>query len=105
MSAIADRQALSRKHLHALLTSLKSAGLVDSTRGPGGGFELTRSPARIRLSEILHALEGPLSLVHCVSDKRACVRSNGCAARPWSATPRAERSNASVCIPVLSPTA
>jgi Rrf2 family protein len=80
MSAIAARQGLSRKHLHTLLTSLKSAGLVRSVRGPGGGFVLSRSPDRIRLSEILHALEGPLSLVHCVADKRECERSNGCPA-------------------------
>ena len=38
MSTIAERQGLSRKHLHALLTSLKSAGLVRSIRGPGEGL-------------------------------------------------------------------
>ncbi|MBN1360919.1 MAG: RrF2 family transcriptional regulator [Sedimentisphaerales bacterium] len=81
MSAIAERQGLSRKHLHALLTSLKSAGLVRSIRGPRGGFVLTRVPSKIRLSEVLHALEGPLSLVHCVQDGRACDRANRCAAR------------------------
>jgi Rrf2 family cysteine metabolism transcriptional repressor len=81
MSTIAVSQGLSRKHLHTLLTSLKSAGLVRSVRGPGGGFVLSRPPDRIRLSEVLHALEGPLSLVHCVADRRACERSNGCPAR------------------------
>ena len=81
MSTIAAKQDLTRKHLHALLTSLKSAGLVRSVRGPGGGFVLTRSPDQIRLSEILHALEGPLSLVHCVADRRSCDRANRCAAR------------------------
>ena len=81
MSAIAERQGLSRKHLHALLTSLKSAGLVRSIRGPGGGFVLTRSPDQIKLSEVLRALEGPLSLVDCVADRRSCDRANRCAAR------------------------
>jgi len=82
MRAIAERQDLSRKHLHALLTSLKSAGLVRSVQGPGGGFVLTRPPpGQIRLSDVLHALEGPLSLVHCVADKRACDRANRCPAR------------------------
>jgi Rrf2 family protein len=81
MSGIAERQELSRKHLHSLLTSLKNAGLVHSYRGPGGGFVLARSPERIRLSEILHALEGPLSLVQCVDDGDTCHRARRCAAR------------------------
>lgn len=81
MGTVADRQDLSRKHLHALLTALKSAGLVRSVRGPGGGFVLTRPPAEIRLSEILHALEGPMSLVDCVADKGACRKASRCPAR------------------------
>ena len=81
MSTLAQRQGLSRKYLHALLTALKSAGLVRSRRGPGGGFVLARPPAQIKLSEILHALEGPLSLVDCVADRRACNRSKRCPAR------------------------
>ncbi len=80
-STVAKEQRLSRKYLHALLTLLRSAGLVRSTRGISGGFVLTRPPAEIRLSEILLALEGPLSLVDCVADKRACGEANRCAAR------------------------
>ena len=81
MSTVAQRQDLSRKHLHNLLTILKSAGLVRSVLGPGGGFALTRPPTQIRLGEILQALEGPLSLVNCVADRRACPKANTCAAR------------------------
>lgn len=81
MSTVAERQRLSRKYLHALLTALKSAGLVRSVRGFGGGFVLARPPAEIRLSEVLRALEGPLSLVDCVADMRACDRARGCPAR------------------------
>jgi len=81
MSAVARRQALSRKYLHALLTTLKTAGLVRGVRGAGGGFVLARPPAEIKLSEILHALEGPLSLVDCVADERFCDRTNHCPAR------------------------
>ena len=81
MSTIAERQGLSRKHLHALLTTLKTAGLVQSVRGPGGGFVLARAPGQIRLSEVLHALEGPFSLVPCVTDRKSCDRVRRCAAR------------------------
>ena len=81
MSTVAERQGLSRKHLHALLTALKKAGLVRSIRGPGGGFVLTRPPGQITLSEVFRALEGPLTLVHCVPDRRTCGRATRCAAR------------------------
>ncbi|MFH1748281.1 MAG: Rrf2 family transcriptional regulator [Planctomycetota bacterium] len=81
MSTVAERQNLSRKYLHTLLTALKAAGLVRGVRGAGGGFVLTRPPEEIRLSDVLRALEGPLSLVDCVADKRACDRSSRCPAR------------------------
>ena len=81
MRVLAERESLSRKYLHGLLTALKEAGLVRSVRGPGGGFLLARAPSKIRLSQILHALEGPLSLVDCVADERACGRTKSCTAR------------------------
>lgn len=81
MGTLAQREGLSRKYLHALLTALKSAGLVHAVRGAGGGFVLARAPSEIRLSEILYALEGPLSLVDCVADTRACGKASRCTAR------------------------
>ena len=81
MNTLAKRQRLSRKYLHTLLTSLKTAGLVCSVRGPGGGFVLARPPGRITLSEILRAVEGPLALVDCVAKREACDRARRCTAR------------------------
>ena len=93
MKTIAQRQRLSRKHVHALLTALKSAGLVRSVRGRHGGFFLTRPPNAIRLSEVLRAAEGPLSLVDCVADKQACDRTDHCVARRiWQDLSRAVES-------------
>lgn len=86
MSTVAESQNLSRKYLHALLTPLRSAGLVRSVRGAHGGFVLARPPAHIKLSEVLHAVEGSLSLVDCVADPRVCDRSKRCPARRvWEA--------------------
>ena len=83
--SVADNQEISSKYLHALLASLKSAGLVRSVRGSGGGYALARHPAEIKLSEVIEALEGPLTLVDCVSDAAICDRSGRCAARDiWS---------------------
>jgi Rrf2 family transcriptional regulator, cysteine metabolism repressor len=81
MSTLADREHISRKYLHTLLVSLKSAGIVHSVRGAGGGFLLSKDPAQVRLNEILHAVEGPLSLVECVSRPAMCKRANACTAR------------------------
>ena len=81
MATVAERQGISRKYLHILLTALKNAGLVRSLRGAGGGFALMRPPREIRLSEILRALEGPLSPVDCVEDGQACRKSGVCPAR------------------------
>jgi Rrf2 family protein len=79
--SIAERQEISSKYLHALLAALKSAKLVRSVRGSGGGYSLARAPAEIRLDEILVALEGPLSIVDCVLDAKTCDRACRCATR------------------------
>jgi Rrf2 family protein len=81
MSDIARRQALSRKYLHALLTPLKTAGLVCSTRGAKGGYFLAKPPSEITLSDILTALEGKLSIVDCVTTPDDCGRQLDCPAR------------------------
>ena len=79
--SVADRQEVSSKYLHALLGTLKSAGLVRSVRGSGGGYALARHPSEVRLTEIVEALEGPLSVVDCVADEALCRRSASCAVR------------------------
>lgn len=80
MRAISEKYDISRKYLHALLTSLKAAGLVRSIRGSGGGYILTRAPADIAVSEIIKALEGTLAPAECVQDSSVCTRSEECAA-------------------------
>ncbi len=78
---IAERQGVSSKYLHALLSSLKAAKLVRSVRGSGGGYSLARSPEEICVSEVLEALEGPFSIVDCVLDLSVCDRTQQCAVR------------------------
>ena len=90
MSAIADNQAISSKYLHALLTALKSAGLVRSLRGSNGGYALTREPSSIRVGEVVRVLEGSLSVVDCVEDEHLCGRADLCVTRDiWQAMSRA----------------
>lgn len=78
MRSIAESQGISRKYLHALLTSLKAAGFVRSVRGSGGGYMLARAPANIRVDDVVQALEGSLSITDCVEDPKVCSRSSRC---------------------------
>ena len=59
LAEIAAAEDLPRAYLEQLVMSLRDAGLVTSTRGARGGYELVRPPAEIRMSEVLRALEGP----------------------------------------------
>ena len=56
--AIAERHAIPSQFLVQILLRLKSAGLVASTRGAGGGYRLVRSPDDIALADIVEAIEG-----------------------------------------------
>ncbi len=59
---IADRTALPQPYLEQILLALKGAGLVRSKRGVGGGYVLSRPPEEILLSEIVSAVDGPITL-------------------------------------------
>jgi Rrf2 family iron-sulfur cluster assembly transcriptional regulator len=79
-SEIARRQAISPDYVAQLFRSLREAGIVDGIRGPGGGYILARAAATISAADVLRAVEGPLSVVHCVDtdDDDSCVRSGQC---------------------------
>lgn len=59
---IAERTGLPQPYLEQILLALKGAGLVRSKRGVGGGYTLARAPELIRLSEVLSAVDGPITL-------------------------------------------
>lgn len=61
MRDIAERTALPQPYLEQILLALKGAGLVRSKRGVGGGYVLARSPSLIKLSEIVGAVDGPIT--------------------------------------------
>lgn len=53
---LADEQAIPGKALEAVMTNLRRAGLVQSLRGPNGGFSLARPAAEISLAEVVGVL-------------------------------------------------
>lgn len=78
---ISKRQEISVLYLEQLLTRLKAAGLVRSTRGPKGGFRLTRLPSQIRIGDILQTMEGSTAPVSCVDNAMLCSRADSCVTR------------------------
>jgi Rrf2 family protein len=74
VAAIAERQELSSTYLEQLFSKLRRAGLVDSTRGPGGGYQLASEPHDITISDIMQAVEEPVKMTRChLEDSAGCV--------------------------------
>ena len=59
---IAERTALPQPYLEQILLALKGAGIVRSKRGVGGGYVLAREPAEIMVSDIISAVDGPITV-------------------------------------------
>lgn len=73
---IAGSQEISERYLEHILNSLRASGLVRSTRGARGGYELAKPPSDITLGDVVRSLEGPLDIVSCTRDedcRRAAV--------------------------------
>ena len=64
LAEISKRQDISLPYLEQLFVKLRRAGLVESVRGPGGGYRLARSSALIRVSDILGAVDETVSALH-----------------------------------------
>lgn len=74
---IAESQDISERYLEHILNSLRASGLVRSTRGARGGYELAKPPAEITLGDVVRSLEGPLDIVSCTQDED-CRRADAC---------------------------
>lgn len=67
---IAGRQDISEKYLESIVSKLSRADLVESLRGKGGGYRLSRQPELYSVYEILNCTETSLEAVSDVSSKR-----------------------------------
>jgi Rrf2 family protein len=78
--SIAERQGISAEYVAQLFRALIAAGLANSTKGPGGGYRLSRPPAAIRAGDVIRAVEGPVAIVDCVapSSRKPCPRMTSC---------------------------
>src|SRR5258708_1882656 len=64
---IADTNNIPKKFLDAILGDLRSAGIVFSKKGPGGGYVLARAPGEINVGQVIRTLDGPLAPIACAS--------------------------------------
>ena len=71
-AVMADGLSASEAHLAKVLQRLAKAGVVAGTRGPGGGFQLTRAAKEISLREVYEAIEGRLQVQRCMVGKPLC---------------------------------
>jgi len=69
---VANATEIALPTVSKLLKSLARAGLVTSTRGAAGGYELAREPENISAADVIDALEGPVSITECSSSDSHC---------------------------------
>ncbi len=79
--------------MQKLVSRLSAAGLIESTRGTGGGFRLSRPPSAISLADIIEAVEGPIALTSCLDGAaQDCCIDQRCKVKPhWNAVNGAVR--------------
>ena len=68
--------------LAKILQGLMKAGIVSSTRGVKGGFQLAKQPKDINLLDVIEAIQGPSAPNLCAVDKRMCQLSSRCTVHP-----------------------
>lgn len=73
LSDIAARQEISLSYLEQLFARLRRQGLVQSHRGPGGGYRLARSASATTIAEIVLAVDEPLRATRCGAKSPGCM--------------------------------
>lgn len=75
LAAISQRQNISLSYLEQLFGKLRRHELVDSVRGPGGGYSLARLARNVTVADIIFAVDEPLDATSC-GGKRDCTSGN-----------------------------
>jgi len=81
---ISRRQEISPRYIEQIFQKLKKAGIIDSKRGPTGGYFLVKRPDEITVGEIIRVTEGGIDPVLCLDPEdtdQSCARSRECVTR------------------------
>ena len=79
LSEVAERLELSLAYLEQLFMKLRRHGLVQSVRGPGGGYVLGRDASTISIAEIMAAVDEPVKMTRCPGEEgEGCIATRRC---------------------------
>jgi Rrf2 family protein len=81
LKEIAKKENISLKYLEQVINPLRADGLVKAVRGAKGGYSLAKPPSEICLYDVIETLEGPLNLLECLRDAKACQKASSCVTR------------------------
>lgn len=81
LGVVAKEEKISSGYLEQIVRALRPLKLLKAVRGVGGGYQLCKSPADIRLDDVIQALEGGISPVSCLTSY--CPRQDICTTREF----------------------
>ncbi len=73
LALIADKQEIPLAYLEQIFAKLKRAGLVESLRGPGGGYKLAKAPHAMPIADIILASEESMQMTRCGKKIEGCM--------------------------------
>lgn len=78
LAAVSERQRISLSYLEQLFGKLRRSGLVESVRGPGGGYNLAKPGEAVSVADIILAVDEPIDATQCggrenCHDDRRCM--------------------------------
>jgi Rrf2 family iron-sulfur cluster assembly transcriptional regulator len=79
LAAVSERQSISLSYLEQLFGKLRRCGLVESVRGPGGGYQLAKPADSVSVADIIFAVDEPIDATrcggrgNCQHDKEHCM--------------------------------
>lgn len=74
LAEIAGRQEISLAYLEQLFSRLRRHGVVESVRGPGGGYRLSRPAGQISVADVVLAVDEPLKATRCAGQGVGCLK-------------------------------
>jgi Rrf2 family iron-sulfur cluster assembly transcriptional regulator len=77
LADISKRQGISLSYLEQLFSRLRKNGLVDSARGPGGGYRLSRAASQINVADVITAVDEKIDAMRC-EGKGNCQNEGPC---------------------------
>ena len=73
LAELAESQEITLPYLEQIFSKLRQGGLVESVRGPGGGYLLAREAEKITVAEIVGAVEESIKMTRCDTHEMGCL--------------------------------